>query len=77
MGDSPEHLTINEAAEYLGVSRHKIRRLIKSARLHCYEDWQDSRRRLIRIAELDQLREQVSQACATPLLGTASQRPNP
>jgi excisionase family DNA binding protein len=61
MSDAPEHLTINEAAEYLGVSRHKIRRLIKGDKLHSMEDWKDGRQQLINIKELDLLRELYDQ----------------
>ena len=59
MDEFPTHLTINQAAEYLGVSRHKIRRLIKGAKLSSVEDWYDGRCQLINIEELDRLRERV------------------
>lgn len=61
MSDTPEHLSINEAAEYLGVSRHKIRRLIKGDKLHSIENWKDGRQQLINIKELDRLRELYDQ----------------
>lgn len=60
-GDTSKYLTISQAAEHLGVSRHKIRRLIKSGKLNFIKDWYDARNRLIKVEELELLKARISQ----------------
>lgn len=58
--DTSKYLTINQAAEHLGVSRHKIRRLIKGGKLNSIKDWYDARNRLIKVEEIDLLKERIN-----------------
>jgi excisionase family DNA binding protein len=73
MNDSREYLTINQAADYLGLSRHKIRRLIKSDKLHAIEDWKDGHQRLIHVSELDRLRERYDERLPVPATTSPAQ----
>ncbi len=50
-------LTVEEAARYLGVSRHKVGRLIRSGDLLPHTSPLDRRRRLVLRSHLDRLRE--------------------
>ncbi len=54
--DPPEYLTVNEAAAYAGVTRHKIARLIRAGTLSTFESDLDRRKRFIRREDLDRLR---------------------
>jgi len=50
-------LTVEAAARFLGVSRHKVGRLIRSGDLVPYVDPLDRRRRLVLRRHLDRLRQ--------------------
>ena len=50
-----EFLTLKEAQEYLGVSKAKMSRLARS--LVIYEDPRDKRKRLVKKADLESLRQ--------------------
>jgi excisionase family DNA binding protein len=51
-----EMLTINKAAEYLGVHRRTIWKRIRSGEIHAQKNGVDKRQRLIEISELEKLR---------------------
>lgn len=51
-----EYMTILGAAEYLGVSRDKVSRLIRAGKLTTIENQLDSRSRLIAKVQLDTLK---------------------
>ncbi|HEX2913537.1 MAG TPA: excisionase family DNA-binding protein [Chloroflexia bacterium] len=53
--EKQEFLTIMAAADYLGVSRDKVNRLIRSGRLKPIENPLDGRSRLISREQLDNL----------------------
>ncbi|GBC78592.1 hypothetical protein HRbin08_02088 [bacterium HR08] len=57
MAAKVEVLPIGEAAEYLGVSRRKIWQLVKRGELPSRPDPLDRRRKLVRVEDLDKLRE--------------------
>ncbi len=47
------YMTMAQAAEYAGVSRVKLWRMVKSGRLPVYEDPRDARVKLVKRDELD------------------------
>jgi hypothetical protein len=51
-------MKLSDAAAYLGVSPAKISRLISAGILTCSPDLLDKRRELVRVADLDFLKEQ-------------------
>ncbi len=51
-----EYLTVLVAAEYLGVSRDKISRMIRSGQITAIPDPVDTRQKLIARSQLDALR---------------------
>jgi excisionase family DNA binding protein len=51
-----EYLTVLAAAEYLGVSRDKVSRMINSGQLTAKIDALDSRQKLITRAQLDEIK---------------------
>jgi len=51
-----ELLTVSAASQYLGVSRDKVSRLIKSGQLTAVDDVLDSRQKLIPRSQLDALK---------------------
>jgi excisionase family DNA binding protein len=59
--DTSKYLTIGQAAEHLGVSRHTIRRLIKAGKLSSIKDWYDARNQLIKVEEINLLKARISQ----------------
>lgn len=56
MNSEKRFYTVEEAAEYLDVSRIKIYRLIKEGELHATQNKLDKRQRLIAKEELDKLK---------------------
>lgn len=56
MSSEKRYYTVEEAAEYLEVSRIKIYRLIKESELHPTQNKLDKRQRLISKEELDRLK---------------------
>lgn len=54
--ESEELLTVQEGATYLGVSRFKLSRLIADGVVRSFITPLDRRRRLVRKADLDELR---------------------
>lgn len=52
-----EILPLGEAAAYLGVSRRKIWQLVKRGELPSWSDPLDRRRKLVRVEDLNKLRE--------------------
>jgi hypothetical protein len=52
-----EKMRLGEAARYLGVSAGKVRRLVEEGRLGCDIDPLDKRRRLVKVAELERLKQ--------------------
>ena len=52
--EGKEYLKMKEAAEYLGVSRVKIWRLIRDGRLKAYTDPRDERTTLVKKEDLEQ-----------------------
>lgn len=54
-----DFLTLNDAAEYLGISRMKLWRLVKAEKLTATTNPLDSRERIIRKSELDKLKAQA------------------
>ncbi len=61
-----EMLTVQEAAEYLGVSRFKLARLIRDGELVTYTTPLDRRQRLLRLSDLDALKERYEPAEGAP-----------
>ena len=60
MGESvADLLMVQEAADYLGVSRFKVARLIADGYLETFVTPMDRRRKLVRRADLDALRERA------------------
>ena len=57
MADIAEFLTVRQAAEYLGVSRNKIWRLLRDGRLEAYRNPRDDRVKLVRREALEELRQ--------------------
>ena len=51
-----EYLPLLKAADYLGVSRHTIKRLIGEGTLTVTESPLDRRVKLVRVADLDRLK---------------------
>jgi excisionase family DNA binding protein len=51
-------ITLSEVAAYLGVGRRVVSRLIKEGTIRVRKDPLDSRRKLISLWELDQLKRQ-------------------
>ena len=49
-----EYLTLGQAAEYSGVSRVTIWRMVKEGRLPAYQDPRDRRVKLVKREELDE-----------------------
>lgn len=54
-------LTVTEGAAYLGVSRNKIWKIIKSGELATRKDPLDERRKLVKKADLQRLKERSKQ----------------
>lgn len=54
-------LNVTEGAAYLGVSRDKMWRLIKSGKIPARKDPLDERRKLIKTSDLKRLKEQSKQ----------------
>jgi len=52
-------LTVQQAAEYLGVSRFKLARLIADGELTTFTTPLDRRRKLVKQGDLDALKERV------------------
>lgn len=52
-----EYLSLKEAREYLGISKPKMRRLIKEAVISVYSDQRDKRKRLVRREDIERLRQ--------------------
>lgn len=50
-------MRLGEAARYLGVSAGKVRRLVEEGRLGCDIDPLDKRRRLVKVADLEGLKQ--------------------
>ncbi len=57
--DLSDVMTVQDAADYLGVSRFKLARLIRDGELRAYVTPLDKRRRLIKRADLDALKNSV------------------
>ena len=55
-------MTVKEAADYLGVSRFKMARLIRDGEIATFVTPLDRRRKLIRRTDLDELRVRVRPA---------------
>jgi excisionase family DNA binding protein len=55
MADDPEYLTINQAADRLGVDRRRIRALIAAGSLKTVANPLDRRAKLLRREDVDQL----------------------
>jgi excisionase family DNA binding protein len=53
-------ITLSEVAAYLGVGRRVVSRLVKEGVIRVRKDPLDSRRKLVSIQELDQLKRQSS-----------------
>ena len=53
-------ITLSEVAAYLGVGRRVVSRLVKEGAIRTRKDPLDSRRKLVSIRELDQLKKQSS-----------------
>jgi len=52
-----EKMRLGEAARYLGVSAGKVRRLVEEGRLGCDVDPLDKRRKLVKVADLERLKQ--------------------
>ena len=52
-----EKMRLGEAARYLGVSAGKVRRLVEEGRLGCETDPLDKRRRLVKVTDLERLKQ--------------------
>jgi excisionase family DNA binding protein len=53
-------ITLSEVAAYLGVGRRVVSRLVKEGAVRIRKDPLDSRRKLVSVRELDQLKRQSS-----------------
>ncbi len=53
----PEHVSMREAREMLGVSNFTIWQMVKDGRLPAYESRTDRRKKLIRVADIRALME--------------------
>lgn len=51
-------ITLGEVAAYLGVGRRVVSRLVKEGAIRIRKDPLDSRRKLVSLRDLDQLRRQ-------------------
>jgi excisionase family DNA binding protein len=51
-------ITLSEVAAYLGVGRRVVSRLVKEGTIRVRKDPLDSRRKLVSLRELDQLKRQ-------------------
>jgi excisionase family DNA binding protein len=58
-GEDPK-ITLSEVAGYLGVGRRVVSRLVKEGIIRIRKDPLDSRRKLVSLRELDQLKRQSS-----------------
>ncbi len=56
-GDDVEYLTMSEAARLIGRSRISLRRSVDREAIPVFEDPLDRRCRLVRVADVDRLRE--------------------
>lgn len=56
-GEKSRRMKLSDAATYLGVSAAKISRLIKAGELQCSSDSLDRRRKLVRVEDLDRIKE--------------------
>lgn len=56
MDEDSIYVTMGEAADVLGLDRRQLRRLVQRMKLELIENPVDARQRLIRRADLDQLR---------------------
>jgi excisionase family DNA binding protein len=52
-----DYVTVNEAADFLGVSRRKVARMIASGELDVRESKLDKRRRLIPRVQIEEMLE--------------------
>ncbi len=57
--DASEALTVQQAAEYLKVSRFKMARLIRDGEVPTFTTPLDRRRRLVRRSDLDALKTRM------------------
>jgi|GEM_PF-1042100 len=62
-----ELLTLNDAAEYLGVSRMKLWRLVKNGTLTAVENPLDNREKLIGKLEMDKLKARAPRRGNSPI----------
>jgi len=53
-------ITVSEVAAYLGVGRRVVSRLVKEGTIRIRKDPLDSRRKLVSVRELNQLKQQSS-----------------
>lgn len=51
-------ITLSEVADYLGVGRRVVSRLVKEGLIRTRKDPLDSRRKLVSVRELDQLKRE-------------------
>jgi excisionase family DNA binding protein len=51
----PEYLSLQEAADLMGVSRFKIWRLVREGKLETFESERDRRERLVRRTDIEAL----------------------
>lgn len=58
-GEDPK-ITLSEVAAYLGVGRRVVSRLVKEGTIRIRKDPLDSRRKLVSVRELDQLKRESS-----------------
>lgn len=56
--DEDLKITLSEVTRYLGVGRRVVSRLVREGAIKIRKDPLDSRRKLVRIRELDQLKKQ-------------------
>ena len=62
----PEYLPLIQAADYLGVSRPTIKRLINEGELTYTASPLDRRMKLVKVADLDRLKAAPRPSQATP-----------
>jgi excisionase family DNA binding protein len=54
-----EYMTLNEAAEELGVSRVTIWRRIQKGQLEVYQSEQDQRMRLVKRSDIERMKQPI------------------
>lgn len=52
-----EYMTLTEAQEMLGISRFKMAQLVREGRVTLYQNELDRREKLVRVADLEPLRQ--------------------